>query len=167
MIDRTILKIAGTCLVVCGTTFSGYLRAKKIKEQIMLRKSLYKLLLHIKKGISGDGMGLKEIYSSFDSAFPEKTGFLDILKSDRENPLNDALETVRTYLPEELYNIYQEFSENLGKSRSGECEVQLILRYEDIILKKEESYIQKDETEIQLCKKLGLLAGIIAAIVFI
>lgn len=167
MIDHTLLKYAGIALVFCGTTVSGYMRAKKIKEQIMIRKALYSLSIHIKSGISRDGLTLKDIYSSFYSPVLEKTGFLYVLKSNRENPLYDALEIIRTSLPEELYEIYAEFSQNLGKSRSGECEVQLISRFIDATEKREEKYMKKDETEIQLCKKLGVLAGVLAAIVFI
>ena len=66
-----------------------------------------------------------------------------------------------------MFSIYLNLAGILGKSRSGKTEAENLSRYLAEIEKEEEKLIKSDESKIVLYRKLGILAGILAALIFI
>ncbi len=162
-----IIKYAGIILVSGGISMIGYHKAHKIKENIMTRKALYELVLYIKSCIEEASMPLFHIYALFENKHLEKIGFTEILKVGSTSSFKSALNNAQLYIPDSLMKIYLSLAESLGKSRSAKNESELLSRYIKSIEKEEEKLIKDDETKIQLYKKLGVLTGLLAALILV
>jgi len=159
-----MLKITGIILISAGITMAGCYKAHKVKEGILTRKALYGLILHIKSKIESSAARLPEIYSSYDSAFLNKTGFTIHLKKGEIDAFSKALDCTPLNLPLSLLKTYKELASKLGKSRSVTEEARLLDDYACEIRAEEEKIIKNDEAKLVLYRKLGIIAGLLAAL---
>lgn len=160
-----MLKITGIILISAGITMAGCYKAHKIKEGILTRKALYCLILHIKSKIESSAARLPEIYASYDNTLLNKTGFTAYLKKGGIDAFSKALEYTHLNLPDTLCKTYGELASRLGKSRSVTEESRLIEDYVREIRAEEEKIIKNDEAKLVLYRKLGIIAGLLAAII--
>ena len=162
-----MIKLAGIILVSGAISLASSHKASLIKNNIRIRKELYEFVLHIKGCIETSSTELSEIYRTYTSETLQKTGFLQILSEADGNSFEYALKNSSLFLPGALFSIYLNLAGILGKSRSGKTEAENLSRYLAEIEKEEEKLIKSDESKIVLYRKLGILAGILAALTFI
>lgn len=162
-----VIKYAGIILVSGGISMIGYHKAFKIKENITTRKALFELVLYIKNCIEEASIPLAHIYSSFENKHLEKVGFTAFIKNNSTSSFEGALETIKYSLSDNMMKIYLSLAKELGKSRSAKNETELLSRYIKLIEKEEEKLIKDDDTKIQLYRKLGILTGLLAALILV
>ena len=162
-----MLKLAGIILVSAAISFAGFHKALKIKDGIRTRRALLEFVLYVKRNIEASSSELSEIYKSYHDEALQKTGFLQILTSQDGNTLEYALKDSALQLPDSLSEIYLNLSRTLGKSRSAKTETENLARYICAIEAEEAKLIKNDETKLMLYRKLGLLSGILAALILI
>lgn len=162
-----MLKLAGILLVSAAISMAGCYKAGRIKYNMNTRKELYELVLHLKNCIESSSMELSEIFRTCTGENLLKSGFIQKLQNSGESTFSDALKTTELNLPEQLFEIYLKLSKTIGKSRSAKTETETISRFLTEIENAEKKLAQNDESRIVLYKKLGVLTGILAALILI
>lgn len=162
-----MLKIIGILLVSGAISLYGAHLSAVRRQNAALRAELLELLVRIKNGIENGGLPLTDIYAGFNGKITEKRGFCRVLKSGVPDAFARALDEVRAFLPEEYIKIYTALAENLGKSgfRKAECEA-LTRAIADITVL-EKKYAAQDEAKCVLYRKLGVLCGLLAALILL
>ena len=162
-----MLKIIGILLVSGAISLYGAHLSVLRRQNAALRAELLELLVRIKNGIENGGLPLADIYAGFNGGITEKRGFCRVLKSGVPDAFARALDEVRAFLPEEYIKIYTALSETLGKSgfRKAECEA-LTRAIADITVL-EKKYAAQDEAKCVLYRKLGVLCGLLAALILL
>ena len=162
-----MLKIIGILLVSGAISLYGAHLSILRRQNAALRAELLELLVRIKNGIENGGLPLADIYAGFNGGITEKRGFCRVLKSGVPDAFARALDEVRAFLPEEYIKIYTALAENLGKSgfRKAECEA-LTRAIADITVL-EKKYAAQDEAKCVLYRKLGVLCGLLAALILL
>ena len=162
-----MLKYIGILLVSGAISLYGAHLSVLRRQNAALRAELLELLVRIKNGIENGGLPLTDIYAGFNGKITEKRGFCRVLKSGVPDAFARALDEVRAFLPEEYIKIYTALAENLGKSgfRKAECEA-LTRTIADITVL-EKKYAAQDEAKCVLYRKLGVLCGLLAALILL
>ena len=159
-----MIKITGIILISSAISACGAYLSAKITQRKKFRKALFELLLYIKTCIENGNLPLNRIYENFYDSDAEKYGFLTVL---RKSGLKDALISVKDELPEELYELYLSFSESAGKSLYSSSESALCARYVELIKEKEKKIAEKEAVKQLLFRRLGILCGLLAALLLI
>ena len=162
-----MLKIIGILLVSGAISLHGAHLSVLRRQNAALRAELLELLVRIKNGIENGGLPLTDIYAGFNGKITEKRGFCRILKSGVPDAFARAFEEVRASLPEDCAKLYTALSVTLGKSgfRKAECEA-LTRAIADITVL-EKKYAAQDEAKCVLYRKLGVLCGLLAALILL
>ncbi len=159
-----MLKITGIILLSSAISACGAYMSSKITQKRNFRKSLFELLIYVKVCIDNGALPLDRIYENFYDVRAEKNGFLRAL---RQSGLECALISVKDELPDEIYELYLSFAQSLGKSLYTSSESALCARYTELIKEKEKNYEQKEAVKQLLFKRLGILCGLLAALLLI
>ena len=162
-----MLKFAGIILVSGAVSLMGANKASAIKENISARRELLGLLIHIKRSIEHTSTPLNIIYGTFESKALERCGFSELLKSGRTDAFKDALCSSRLVLPEKTAVLYKEIAENIGRSCFKKKELDVLERYIPQISAVDDELEKEDLSKIKLYRKLGILFGILAAVILI
>lgn len=160
-------KYLGIILVSGAISLYGAYLSGKIQEQIALRKALYDLLLHIKCCIDNGALPLPQIYSLFKNPVLEKYGILEYLKRAGTDGIKAALNESTVKIDENIKSLYVQLSDTLGKSAFRTTESETLSRYISLIEIEEQKLIKNDQAKKELYKKLGILCGLMAALVLV
>ncbi len=162
-----MMKYAGIILLSGAISMYGAYLSNKVKEETAVRKALYDLLMHIKCCVENGALPLDKIYKSFDNKILEKTGFLANLKSGKSDAFYFALTQSGIRISEEMRELYLQIAQAVGKSRFRAEESEQLSRYMSLIQMREASIMKKDEARQELYKKLGILCGLLAALLLV
>ena len=162
-----MLKIIGILLVSGAISLYGAHLSAVRRQNATLRAELLELLVRIKNGIENGGLPLADIYAGFNGKITEKRGFCRVLKSGVPDAFARALDEVRAFLPEEYIKIYTALAENLGKSGFRKTECEALTRAIADITVLEKKYAAQDEAKCVLYRKLGVLCGLLAALILL
>ena len=162
-----MLKTIGIILVSCAISLYGAHLSGKMRRDAQRREGLYELLAHIKTCIDNGAPPLQDIFSSFRNEPLRACGFLETLQSGEPGAFPAALQHPELHLPPETARLYEAFAESLGKSGFRQTESELVARYMALIRPEEEKCKKAEEVRRVLYRKLGLLCGLLAALIFI
>lgn len=162
-----MMKYTGIILLSGAISMYGAHLSNKVKEETAVRKALYDLLIHIKCCMENGALPLDKIYKSFDSKVLEKTGFLQKLKSGKSDSFYFALTESSIRISEEIRELYLQIAQAVGKSRFRTEETEQLSRYMSLIQMREAPIMKKDEARQELYKKLGVLCGLLAALLLV
>lgn len=162
-----MMKYAGIILLSGAISMYGAYLSNRVKEETAVRKALFDLLLHIKCCVENGALPLDEIYKSFDSKILEKTGFIAKLKGGKSDAFYIALTQSGIRVSEEIRELYLQTAQTVGKSRFRAEEAEQLSRYISLIQMREASVMKKDEARQELYKKLGVLCGLLAALLLV
>lgn len=162
-----MLKLTGIILISGAISMYGAYLSGNVKKSRAFRKGLAELLIHIKNGIDNGGIPLTEIYASFSCKALEKCEFLSVLKDGKSESFSRALKKCEIKLAPEVSEIYERLSKELGKSSSGKSESEKLARAIALAEKEEKKLDAEDSSKIELYSKLGVLCGILAALLLI
>lgn len=162
-----IVKLAGITVAAAAISVYGAYRAAQITGRRRLRAELDDAVRVIREGIVYGAAPLAEILATVETPLLDAYGFGRLLKSGGGDAFADALRSLRGVIDGETYALYALFAEKLGKGMHTESEEALCSR---LLLKRErdEVKIEADEDgKALLYKRLGLLAGLAAALVLL
>ncbi len=162
-----MLKYIGILLVSGAISLYGAHLSVLRRQNAALRAELLELLVRIKNGIENGGLPLADIYAGFNGGITEKRGFCRVLKSGVPDAFARALDEVRAFLPEEYIKIYTALAENLGKSGFRKAECEALTRAIADLSALEKKYVAKDDAKCVLYRKLGVLCGLLAALILL
>ncbi len=162
-----MLKYIGILLVSGAISLYGAHLSVLRRQNAALRAELLELLVRIKNGIENGGLPLADIYARFNGGITEKRGFCRVLKSGVPDAFARALDEVRAFLPEEYIKIYTALAENLGKSGFRKAECEALTRAIADLSALEKKYAAKDDAKCVLYRKLGVLCGLLAALILL
>lgn len=162
-----MLKYIGILLVSGAISLYGAHLSVLRRQNAALRAELLELLVRIKNGIENGGLPLADIYAGFNGGITEKRGFCRVLKSGVPDAFARALDEVRAFLPEEYIKIYTALAENLGKSGFRKAECEALTRAIADLSALEKKYAAKDDAKCVLYRKLGVLCGLLAALILL
>ena len=162
-----MFKIVGIVCVSVSIGMYGLYKAHTIKANILFRRSLLELLIHIKNCIDTSGMPLCEIFSSYQNDVLQRAGFLEKLCTGQKDAFETALKECSYSLGEQTGQLYFELAEELGKSKHKKRETELLERFILLIRQKQEALEKDDEAKCVLYSKLGVLCAILFAIILI
>lgn len=162
-----MLKLIGITLVSVAISMYGAYLSSRIKDRKNVRSALLELLVHIKTSIETTCLPLEEIYKSFSNKILEKIGFTKELCSGKNDSFLSAIHIADSYLNKKLTELYSALSFSLGKSYSGNTEVQKLAGYILLIEEECKKLSKEDDSKIELYRRLGLLCGLFAAVILL
>lgn len=162
-----MIKYVGIILVSGAFSMYGSLMANKILSIGKQRRAIIELLYCIKNGVTFGKIPLDRIYDSFQSEVLSKCGFIQILKSKYPDALIRAFECPGLLLPDNEKSLLYAFACECGKSPFYENEASLCQRYIEIFEIKEKQQSTDEKNKANLYSRLGLLCGLVCAIILI
>lgn len=162
-----MIKYAGIILLSGAISMYGAHLSLAVKEKAEMRTALLELVIRIKNEIEIGAVPMNDIFSLYENKYLEKIGFLSALKSGKPNAFSDAVDTVRSILPESLAKLYVNLAESLGKSRFKTAESEMLARYISQIEAEEKRLAENDLSKIELYRKLGILCGLMTALILV
>ena len=118
----------------------------------------------VENGIKYGGMSLEKIFGSYSSPLLDKKGFTAALRLGNHPGI---VSSTLPMLSENEKTMAEDFLSSLGKSRYRERETELCSGFIALFSEKAKAFQKEDETKILLYKKLGLLAALLTAVIFI
>lgn len=162
-----MLKYIGIILVSGAISLYGAHRSFLLKAWRSEREALYELLVYIKNGIDNGALALGTIYGGFENALLEKKGFTSLLKSGAPDAFSRALEQSELRLCGETRRLYETLAANLGKSGFHAAESEQLTRYMNLIREENRKLDESEEIRQVLYRKLGILCGLLAALLLL
>ena len=162
-----MIKYMGIILISGAISMLGAHKASLVRRDMHIQKAMLEFIMFIKTSIENGAGPLSEIYRMFGNKTLEKTDFIYALKNSGSDAFSYAFERISTHFPEKLSVLYTALGESLGKSRFAHTECEILERYIQQIRSVQDSLSAENESKIQLYKHLGVLAGILAALILI
>ena len=160
-----MIKYIGIFILSCSISVYGVILSNSLKEKLALKKEITFLLRNIERNIIYKSKSCIETVRQCGLPLLEKSGFCKSFSG-----CDSAVTTTNTHLSaldDEDRKMLCEFFSRLGKSSLGEYELQNLRYYLDYFEKSLTESEKNINTKIMLYKKIGLLAGILAAIILI
>ena len=129
-----------------------------------MRDEFSDFIKHVESCIRYGGTSLERIYCSYSSPLLDKYGFTMGL---RNGYTKDLVKNTLFLLSESEQAKADEFLKSLGKSRYREKETELCSYFCNMFEDMAKKLLKEDETKILLYKKLGLIAALMTAVIFI
>ncbi len=162
-----MLRLIGILLISVSLSLYGAYASARLAENAACRAELAELLFAVRTGIDHGALPLAEIYRSFSFRRLARIGFDRVLLAKPDASLADALEKAKPYLDGDVYELYADFASKLGKSGHVSAESALCDRYGALINEKEKSIRAREDVKRLLYRRLGLLAGLTAALILL
>lgn len=162
-----MIKYAGIILLSGAVSMYGAYLSLKVKENIKLRQALLELIIHIRSHVEASAEPIYDIFAIYESRQLEKAGVLAVLKSTEHNAFGKAIDGIYDTLPERIAILYATLASELGKSKSRTSEVEMLTRYISDIKAEEERLKRDDFAKTELYKRLGILCGLLLALILI
>ncbi len=160
-----MIKITGIIILSVGISMYGSILSLTVKERHIIICELLSLIKAIKNGIKYGSVPLEKIYNSTALPNLEKYGFLNAIK-DGTLPCS-AVNTHLQMLSHEDRDNLCEFFQQIGKSSSTDAEITLCDRYIILFEQREKDSLKENLEKSVLYKKLGIVAALVAAIIFL
>ncbi len=160
-----MLKYIGIFILACSLSAYGVVMSSSLKAKNNLRKEILVLLKNIERSIKYGNTSVINIINECDLPYLNKCGFCKTFSGihSAQAVVNSTLGELSTKDRENLVTYFS----NFGKSQFCEYELKNCRYYIDYF-EKTQSDIEKDiAVKINLYKKLGLLTGILSAIILI
>lgn len=162
-----MIKYIGIIIISGAISLYGAHLSGKVQEEIALRKAFYELLVYIKCCIENGNLPLPEIYSSFKNEIFEKYGISHNLKSQSTDAMKTALYECPVKIDSSVKSLYIQLSDSLGKSPFRLAESETLARYISLVEIEEKKLIKNDLAKKELYRKLGILCGLMAALILV
>ncbi len=162
-----MMKYIGIILVSCSVSMYGAVMANKIKNIGKQRRAIIELLYTIRNSIEFGCVSLDKTFSSFHNDVLDKCGFTKILSSPYPDALSRAFESDCIILPENERLLLQAFAKECGKSAFSQNETKLCTRYINLMERNETEMLKIEKNKSALYSKLGILCGLLTAIILI
>lgn len=160
-----MLKYIGIAILSSSVSVYGAILAKQLKDTHALRSEVVELLKSIELGIKYGSKPIRDILVECNLTNIKKSGLITSLISGQS--ARDAIENSLKALTTTEKNKLCEFFESIGKSTYSENELIICRSYIEFF----ENSIKMSGREISLkamlYKKIGIICGILAAIIFI
>ena len=160
-----MIKYIGILILSCSLSVYGAILSDSLKQSHNLKKEITELLRNLERNILYGSKSCVEIIRECNLPLLTKSGFTDAFSG-----CDNAELTISTYLSSLSANDRQmlgEFFSRLGKSAFCEYELKNLRYYLDYFEKTLEDSEKNVNSKVILYKKIGLIAGILAAIIFI
>ncbi len=162
-----MIKYIGIILTSGAISLYGAFASSKVKSAAKHRKALIELLYAIKSGIEYGGVSLDEIFCTFENSTLEKCGFISILRSPSPNAFENALECENLLISETEKALFCEFAKKCGKSYYTFGEQKLCERYIALAEAQDKKLCADENAKCTLYKRLGVLCGLLFAIILL
>jgi len=162
-----MIKYIGIILISGAISMYGAYLSYRVRTSAMQRKALLELMIYIKTGVENGPVKLCDIYASFDNKHLEDCGFIKLLHSPSPGSLEKALSESRIRIPENIKSLYIDFSKSIGMSSYKRDAISICERFTGLIKAEEAKISEKEEKKEQLYRKLGLLCGLLSALLLI
>jgi len=162
-----MLRLFGIILFSGTAAVYGIYLSMRISTGARQRKALISLMYAIKSGIQFGSSILSDVYGSFSDDTLEKAGFMKILRSGKPQALKDALGCKGLMLSKDVLCNLTEFSKKLGHSGFAENEELMCSRYIAMLEEEDRKLCVQEKVREDLCRRLGLLSGLFAALILI
>ena len=160
-----MFKYIGILLISVSVSAYGTVMSKNIKKATAVRQEICQLLKEIENGIRYGSRPVIETVRSINLPLLSASGFITALSDENlpQNAVNSYLGMISQQEKEKLY----EFFSKLGKSTYKEKELTLcsscIVFFENIL----KQSLKESASKELLYKKIGIIGGILAAIILI
>lgn len=161
-----MMRIFGIILISVSISLYGSFLSHNLKKAANQRKALLELLM-LAKSAFANGIALSKVFDSFSNAELEKCGFLSVLKSGCEKPFSKAISESGILLSPKLKELYLELGENMGTSPFSSNESDKLSFYLERIKLEEAKMSENEEARRVLYNKMGVLAGVLAALLLL
>ena len=160
-----MIKIIGILILSSSISVYGTLCSSALKEAIRLRYEIIQLLNSIQNGIRYGSVPIDRIIN--DRKFPliEKSNFYDLYNSGGN--MQDIIGECFKSLSKEDKDMLLSFFTTIGKTAYSEKEINLCFYYVDYFEKTQAEREKDTASKVLLYKKIGIVSGILCAIIFI
>lgn len=160
-----MLKYIGIFILSLSVSAYGAVLSKQMKDTHELRSEITTLLRNIEHGIKYGSKPLSDILAECNLQRLGKSGFIYSLISEQN--IKEAIDaSLNGLTKEEKHKLYNFFT-SIGKSTNSERELVLCRSYIEDFEAFEKKSLQEISTKATLYKKIGIICGIMAAIIFI
>ena len=160
-----MIKYIGIILLCSAISGLGAYLSNATKNSLLTRDELIDFIRHINSGIKYGGTELPGIYSTYSSDILGKCGFIQGLLQNKSISLvvDESLYMLKSDEREKT----KEFFSKLGKSHLCEKEMLLCASFIDYLTQAQQKSQKEDTAKALVYKKLGIIASLICAIIFI
>ena len=160
-----MIKILGLILVSGAVSAYGAYLSSQIRTANILRTEISDFLKHLYNGVKYTATSRERLFSGFSAKNLEKCGFLNILRLKNFSK-QDFDESLYLLTAEEKNRLYDFFT-NFGRSGFCDKEALFCLEYREYFDDRIKSLKNQDDIRSVLYKKLGIIAALLTAIIFI
>lgn len=160
-----MIKYIGIFILSCSISLYGAVLSNILKEKHAIKKEITILLKKIERSILYNSKSCIDTVRQCNLPMLEKSGFCKNFSGCDD--ANIVINTHLSILDAEDRNMLCEFFSKLGKSSFCEYELKNLKYCLDYFEKSLADSEKNVNTKVILYKKIGLLAGILAAIIFI
>lgn len=160
-----MLKYIGILILACSISAYGTFLSSSLKATYNLRKDIIQLLKDIERSIKYGNVPIIEAIKSCKHPNLQKSGFCNIFSGceNAEFAINSTLYSLSEKDKEMLSNFFS----RLGKSAYGEYELKNCRFFIEYFEKTQADSEKEITSKSLLYKKIGLIIGILSAIIFI
>lgn len=159
-----MLKYIGIFLISVSVSAYGAVLSRQLKDALAIRKEITVLLKSIEHGIKYGSKPISEILSGCTLHNLRKCGFIDALA---DNSIEFATETYLGILTQDERKKICDFFNNLGRSSYREKELEYCKGFIEYFENCERSSEKEVAAKAVLYSKIGIICGILAAIILI
>ena len=160
-----MLKIAGILIITVFATIAGYECAFTLKRRIQTLEAIIKMLDSLKDRITYFNLSLKDFLEEYSEPYLENSGFLGMAK---ETGISNALVLLSDTLclRDSDIKLLTEFADG-PSAYTGKLEAQRIEYYKGELMKLSDEAKKSLPLKTRLFCSLGLLCGILCAVLII
>ncbi len=162
-----MIRVVGVMLLSLSVILIGKRRAYELLLCERFENSLLRLMIFAEQKIETQNMKLCDIYEAFSDEFLEKSGFLCLLRQQKnEDALSSCIKKFdkRLYVGERFGELLSEFSLALGKCRNRESCCELCKKYIAYLHNEKENEGAKRKEQAAMASKLSVIFGVFVAL---
>ena len=160
-----MIKYIGIILLSSSVCSYGFLMSKKLKQDHNVRNELTNLLRSIEHGIRYGSKPINQILSECNLPYLKKCGFITCLLSGCD--IRENTKSHLGMLTDEEKQRVTEFFSLLGRTGNSESELIFCKGYIEYFENFEKISQEQVKSKSLLYRKIGIIFGILAAIIFI
>ncbi len=162
-----MLKYAGIIIISGAISMYGAYLSSRIIQQKRIRAALLELLVYIKSNIENAALPLETIYKNFSDKHLDKCGFTEKLQSARPDALLYALESTDIISGKRIKDLYTCIAKDIGTSPFRKVEADKLSAAISLIRSETEKLDKNDDSKSELYRRLGILSGLLSAILLL
>lgn len=157
------MKYIGLALIFSVCVYTGYDAAAQCRQKLKLTEAFISFITYIKAQIEFFSAPLSDIYAGFRGGLLDDIGFTAVL---RRQGLDAALGSIRSSLPDDVYDSLESFSAGLGKS-GKQSQLDLCDYHIEVLNASCSAQKTSLPQKTRLYTSLSLMAGLTAVIVLL